>query len=182
MAITAQVITYLIALRDAHQNAELMVLDLISTCRAYETAWSRIQQWALQASDELRVGNSETILDQLETFLETGRAVMDLIKKDIDRISSTSKRGGWWRTGTKPRGKDAVQLLLHEKTILDHSNRIHRQNTSLNLLVSVLTLYASRVDYPRHLLTTLDLLSPFKKQRSKFYVPNSVRMKRLHGR
>ena len=97
-------------------------------------------------------------------------------------MSSTSKRGSWWRTGTKPRGKDAVQLLLHEKTILDHSNRIHRQNTSLNLLVSVLTLYASRVDYPRHLLTTLDLLSPFKKQRSKFYVPNSVRMKRLHGR
>jgi hypothetical protein len=141
VAITGQVVTYLTSIADSYRSARLIVLDLVSTCQAYEAAWSHIRQWALEAH-AAEVPNSESILGQLGTFLEVGKVIMDLITGDLDRLSSKSSGGGWWRTGAKPTGIGLAQLVLHEKIVLDHADRLHRQNTSLNLLLSVLTLYA----------------------------------------
>lgn len=140
LALTSQVVGYLVELRDRHENARLTVLDLIATFKAYEAAWAQIQQWALQASNAPLAGDSESLIAQIESYLEVGKAMMDIIESDLDRASASSKRGLWARMGGKPRGKDAIYLLLHHKLLREHGDRIHRQSTSLNLLISVLTL------------------------------------------
>jgi len=140
LTLTGQVVCYLVDLRDRHENARLLVLDLIATFKAYEAAWSQIQKWALEAGNTPDAGDSDSLIVQIESYLEVGKAMMDLIESDLDRASASSKRGIWARIGGKPRGKDAIYLLLHNKLLRDHGDRIHRQSTSLNLLISVLTL------------------------------------------
>lgn len=140
LALTGQVVGYLVDLRDHHENAQLFVLDLIATFKAYEAAWSQIQKWVLEASSTPDAGESDTLIAQIESCLEVGKAMMDIIERDLDRASASSKRGIWARIGGKPRGKDAIYLRLHNKLLREHGDRIHRQSTSLNLLISVLTL------------------------------------------
>lgn len=140
LALTAQIVEYLVEIRDRHQNARLTVLDLIATFKAYEAAWAQIQQWAEQTSQTTLAGDSDSLVAQIESYLEVGKAMMDIIEADLDRASASSKRGIWARMGGKPRGKDAMYLLLHHKLLCEHGDRIHRQSTSLNLLISVLTL------------------------------------------
>lgn len=138
VALTSQVVTYLVGLRDSHQNAELTILDLISTCQAYQTAWSHIEQWVSEASNHAQLFDSTPTLSELKIFLETGHVVMSLMQRDMNRL--LPKHSIWRRASTTRRRRDALGLMLHGKAVAEHAARIHRQNTSLNLLISVLTL------------------------------------------
>ena len=133
VALTGQVVGYLIQLRDDNRNTEIILLDLVLTCRAYESAWTGIRTWLLESCDS-RMDDSEPIIQELQSFLEGGKVMMELIRADIDRLSS-KKRGSWWRAA-KVTGRDATQLLLHKQTVIEHRDRIHCQNTSLHLLLS----------------------------------------------
>jgi hypothetical protein len=134
VAMTGQIVTYLINLRDDSRNTEVILLDLALTCRAYESAWTRVRTWVLESCDP-NADESEPIIQELQNFLEGGKVMMELIRADLNRFSSKSRRGSWWR-GARPRGKHAAQLLLHKNTVLEHRDRIHCQNTSLHLLLS----------------------------------------------
>src|ERR1700754_5006971 len=83
VAMTRQVVAYLIDLRDDNENNEVILLDLVLTCRAYESAWTLVQAW-LQEGCDPRADESEPIIHELQNFQEGGKVMMGLIRADID--------------------------------------------------------------------------------------------------
>jgi hypothetical protein len=130
VAMTGQIVTYLVNLRDDCRNTEVILLDLALTCQAYESAWTRVRTWLLESCDP-HADESDPIIQELQNFLEGGKVMMELIRADLNRISSKSRRGNWWRGA-----HHGAQLLVHKNTVLAHWDRIHCQNTSLHLLLS----------------------------------------------
>jgi hypothetical protein len=45
-ALAISTTTYLMGLKDSYKHVEIVVLDLVTTCQAFEIAWSRIHDWA----------------------------------------------------------------------------------------------------------------------------------------
>ena len=42
----AQIVRFLSDLLDAHQNVPLVILDLLSSWKAYQIAWTKIENWS----------------------------------------------------------------------------------------------------------------------------------------
>jgi hypothetical protein len=131
VAITSQVVSYIINLRDDNRNIPVILLDLVLTCQVYESAWVRIRTWLVESCD-LSADEGEPIIQELNNLLEGGKVMMELIHADLDRLTK-AKYSPWWETLI---GRSATQLLLHKHTVLEHRDRIHCQNTSLHLLLS----------------------------------------------
>src|ERR1700761_1382702 len=46
VALAISTTTYLIGLKDRYKHAQLIILDLVAPCKAFEIAWKRIHDWA----------------------------------------------------------------------------------------------------------------------------------------
>ena len=138
-AITAHIVTYLAGLKDVHRNARLIALDLASTCRAYELAWARIQDWAEVVDISGTAEAASAFIDELQRFLKDGEIILSLIKEDLHRLSS-SPQLSWWRSNASLTKKETASLMLHQKIVREHSERLNRQNNNLNLIISTMSL------------------------------------------
>lgn len=134
VAMTGQLVSYLIRLRDDTRNLEVILLDLVLACQAYESAWTHIRTWLLESWDP-GSDEGEPIIQEFCNFLEGGKVMMEFIRADLDRLSSTTKPGNWGH-GLHLNGSHTARLLLHKNTVVEHRDRIHCQNTSLHLLLS----------------------------------------------
>jgi hypothetical protein len=124
-AMAVQTINYLMSLRDTLQRANLIFLDLVTSCQAFESAWSHIHEWA-QA--HLAQSNGSTqVLEKLASYLEASKIMLDTLQADLERFRSNSKSS--WRSGR-------MFIIVHEKLLRDHCERLHRQTSSLHLLLS----------------------------------------------
>ena len=139
VAITAQVVTFLAGLKDAHRNVRVMALDLSSTCRAYEAAWTRIHDWARIVDGSGSAASAMSYIEELRTFLDDGETIVGWIKEDLNRLSS-SPQLSWWRSNTTLTRKETALLVLHEKNVREHIERLSRQNINLNVIISTMNL------------------------------------------
>ena len=125
-AMAVQTTTYLVGLKDTLQRADLIFLDLLTSCQAFEAAWSHIHEWAKTQSS--RSKGSTAVLEKLTAYLESSKMVLDTLQADLERFRSKSKSS--WRSMSRK------VVLLHEKVLRDHCDRMHRQTSSLHLLLS----------------------------------------------
>ena len=125
-AMTVKTATYLVGLRDTFKQARLIILDLVAACKAFEIAWNHIHDWA--SSHVSRPTSSDVVFEQLLSYLELSKSLLDTLHADIERIRPNAKVA--WRP------KSSKWTLLHEKMLRDHCSRLHRQTSSLHLLLS----------------------------------------------
>lgn len=89
---------------------------------------------------------SNSTVEQLLAYVDLSKLVVDLICEDLDRLGvvasnkKSPRRIRWWQNDFRPNARAAAQLVLHEKAISEHCERIHRQCASLNLLLLTLQL------------------------------------------
>lgn len=125
-AMAVQTIKYLMSLKDTLQRANLIFLDLVTSCQAFESAWSHIHEWA-QA--HLAHSNGSTqVPEKLASYLEASKIMLDTLQADLERFSSNNKPS-WRSVGRK-------FIIIHEQLLRDHCERLHRQTSSLHLLLS----------------------------------------------
>ena len=122
-----QVTKTLVGLRDSYEEAELVLLDLATTCRTFEIAWKRIHIWA---SDHMCQG-VDPIFEQLLSYHETSQIVLSAFKAELQQLEPTSMN-----TTRRLSFKNKARSVLHEQSLKDHGDRLHRQISSLNLLLS----------------------------------------------
>jgi hypothetical protein len=128
VAASVKTIQFLTSLQDSYKRTELVICDLRSTCQAFETAWSQIHLWASeQTSREVAAGS---IFEQLLAYLEVSKIIFSSLQNDLERLEKSLKPS--WRLSPKSRAR----ILIHEKQFNDHCGRLHRQISSLNLLLS----------------------------------------------
>ncbi len=125
-AMTIQTVTYLIGLKDTFKHADLIISDLVAACKAFEIAWDHIHQWATQHAS--RSEKSTVVFEQLLSYLGVSKCMLVRLQTDILSLSPTAKVQ--WRS------KGRKWTLLHEKMLRDHCERLHRQTSSLHLLLS----------------------------------------------
>lgn len=121
--------TFLLGLRDSYTNIEVLILDLASTCRAFEIAWNRIHQWASKHIHQAR-DSPEPIFEQLLSYSEHSKIVLDALRTDLEKVDPSAKPA--WRLS--PRSK--ARTVLHEKGLKDHGDRLDRQINTLHLLLA----------------------------------------------
>jgi hypothetical protein len=86
----------------------------------------------------------DSTVKQLLAYVDLSKLVVDLICEDLERLDTVASnkknplRARWWQNDFRPSARAAAQLVLHEKVIGQHCERIHRQCASLNLLLSTL--------------------------------------------
>jgi hypothetical protein len=133
-----QTVQCLIDLCDSYRNARLNLLDLVTNLQAFKTAWTKVKDWAAGEVGMSQKTQSDAAIEHLLAYVEMSKLVVDLICEDLDRldIPTSNKKSPlrWWQN------KAAALLFLHEKTIRQHCERVHRQSASLNLLLSTLQL------------------------------------------
>ena len=181
VAIAAQLITYLTGLRESYQAARLMVLDLAATCQSFRAACVRVNEWATSACDVGSSTPSSSLLDQLMSFIELSKIILDTISSDIYELdgfnSQYVKRGLWF-----PSRKESRQLMQYQQRLHGHSEKLHHQISSLNLLLTTLTLYVIRLETSiSNIDSYLGRPFPFKKPSSRSSVLRSARMRRARG-
>ena len=94
VAITTQIIAYFICLRDNYQNALPIVLDLITTCQVFEVGWKRLRTWAIELEQTGVHQISANILQDLMSFRDNSRMLVDLVKADLDRSLAAKREAG----------------------------------------------------------------------------------------
>lgn len=139
VAITAQVVTFLAGLKDAHRNVRVMALDLSSTCRAYKAAWTRIHDWARTVDGSGSAASATSYIEELRNFLDDGETIVGWIKEDLDRLSSSGQLSWWRSNATRPRKQTAL-VVIHEKNVREHIERLSRQIINLNVIISTMNL------------------------------------------
>ena len=141
LAVAAQVITCLQALRDTYRASNILVLDLLVSCNSYELAWTKLRDWATMIEQDETSDPSSEGLHEVCKLADIGKVVLETIKTDLDGLALLrGRRGSWWRSGSKLTGADAATLLLHEKAVRDHCNTLNHQICSLNILISILNM------------------------------------------
>jgi hypothetical protein len=125
-AMAVKTTTFLVGLRDSYKRTDLIILDLASACQAFEIAWVHIHDWANSHSS--RATESSPIFEQLSSYLEVSKAVLETLQADLERFSS-KVRSSW-------RSMSRKTVILHEKMLRDHCDRLHRQTSTLHFLLS----------------------------------------------
>jgi len=120
--------TYLVGLKDSFNQMELHLLDLASRCQTLDIAWRRVHVWAsASASNGAEEG---MIFDQLRISYEASNIILNAINADIKKVATAGKSS--WRLSPKSK----TRVLLHEKSLAAHGERVNAQINSLNLLLS----------------------------------------------
>ena len=135
-AMAFKVTTLLVDLKDSFRNAGLLVLDLVAAIKAVTIAWTRIKDWA-----EGQLGDTQgsiLVFEELSSYLEFSKSVLDTIQHDIERLNARSKLV--WRA----RGRTTT--VLHEKMLRAHCESLHRQTSSLHLLLSTAKLWVPMIE------------------------------------
>jgi hypothetical protein len=127
-ALAISTTTYLIGLKDSYKHVELAVLDLVTTCQAFEIAWRRIHDWA--EGHICQSADADPIFGELLAYHENSKIVLGALHSELQQLEVSPKTT--WRLS--PRRK--ARTVLHEKDLKDHSDRLNRQINSLNLLLS----------------------------------------------
>jgi hypothetical protein len=144
VVMVGQTVQCLIDLCDSYRNARLNLLDLVTNLQAFKTAWIKVKDWASGEVETSQKTQSDAALEQLLAYVEMSKLVVDLICEDLDRLDvpTMNKKSPlrWWQNNARQSAKAAALLFLHEKTIRQHCERVHRQSASLNLLLSTLQL------------------------------------------
>lgn len=126
-ALAISTTTYLIGLKDSYKHVELVVLDLVTTCQAFEIAWRRIHDWA---EGHMCQADADPIFGELLAYHENSKIVLGALHSELLQLEVNSKTT--WRLSPKSKAR----TVLHEKDLKDHSDRLNRQINSLNLLLS----------------------------------------------
>lgn len=127
-ALAISTTTYLIGLKDSYKTVELVVLDLVTTCQAFEIAWRRIHDWA-----QARISQStdvDPIFAELLAYQENSKIILGALHSELQQLEVNQK--SIWRLSPKSKAR----TVLHEKDLNGHSNRLNRQVNSLHLLLS----------------------------------------------
>ena len=122
-----KVITFLTGLRDTITGANLLLLDLHTTCQAYQVAWTHTRDWASDPSRHL--DGSDPILEQILAYLDVSKITLDAIEGDLEKLdqSDSSARLNFPSLG---------RFVIQGKTFKDHCERLNRHINSLNLLMA----------------------------------------------
>lgn len=136
--VVGQTVQCLIDLCDSYRNARLNLLDLVTNLQAFKTAWTKVKDWASREVEMNQKTQSDAAVEHLLAYVEMSKLVVDLICEDLNRLDvlTLNKKSPLRRW----QNKVAALLFLHEKTIRQHCERVHRQSASLNLLLSTLQL------------------------------------------
>lgn len=119
---------YLLGLKDSYKGVELVVLDLVTTCQAFEIAWRRIRDWAQIQINESQ--GADPIFGELLAYHDNSKIVLGQLHNELQQLDINPKF--LWRLSPKSKAR----TVLHEKNLRDHSDRLNRQVNSLNLLLS----------------------------------------------
>jgi hypothetical protein len=127
-ALAISTTTYLIGLKGSYNHVELVVLDLVTTCQAFEIAWRRIHDWA--KGHMCQSADADPIFGELLAYHENSKIVLGALHSELQQLEVNPKMT--WRLSPKSKAR----TVLHEKNLKDHSDRLNRQINSLNLLLS----------------------------------------------
>jgi hypothetical protein len=130
-ALAVQVTAYLLGLKDTYEDSELIILDLASTCQAFEIAWRRIHDWA--SSWIGNAAESDSIFRHLLAYHETDRLVLRALNTELVKLMPATKSS--WRLSPKGK-KHKLRVILHQQGLKDHGDRLSHQINSLHLLLS----------------------------------------------
>jgi hypothetical protein len=132
-ALAVQITTNLLGLRDTYRDSEIIILDLVSTCQAFEIAWRRIHDWASSWVGKSSETQADSILRHLVAYHETGSFVLQALNAELMKITQPSN--SLWRLSPKGK-KSKFSVVLHRQGLNDHTNILNHQVSSLNLLLS----------------------------------------------
>lgn len=142
VSMIGQTVSYLVDLCDSYRSARLFILDLMTSLQALKSAWTNIENWTTEGNWVDQTMQSDPTVEQLLAYVDLSKLVVDVICEDLDRLGVPNKksplRTRWWQNDFRPNARAASQLVLHEKVISQHCERIHRQCASLNLLLATL--------------------------------------------
>ena len=127
-ALAISTTTYLLGLKDSYKHVELVVLDLVTTCQAFEMAWRRIHNWAKGHMSQS--ADADSIFAELLAYHENSKIVIGALHSELQRLEVSPRNT--WRLSPKSKAR----TVLHEKSLMEHSDRLNRQVNSLNLLLS----------------------------------------------
>ena len=127
-ALAIKTTTFLVQLQDTHKGADLLIWDLRVACQALEVAWGSIRAWASNQSH--KAVNPGSIFEQLLSYLDYSKIALDTLQADLQRLGLGSKTT--WRLSPKSKAR----VVLHEKALRDHCDRLNRLINSVNLLLS----------------------------------------------
>ena len=127
-ALAISTATYLISLKDSYKSVGLVILDLVTTCQAFEIAWRRIHDWA--RARMIQSADADPIFAELLAYHENSKIVLGALHSELQQLEVNPK--SMWRLSPKSKAR----TVLHEKDLKDHSDRLNRQINSLNLLLS----------------------------------------------
>ncbi len=88
---TVKTATYLVGSRDTFKQANLIILDLVAACKAFEIVWNHIHNWA--SSHVSRPTSSNLVVEQLLSYLELSKSLLVTLHADIERIRPNAKVG-----------------------------------------------------------------------------------------
>jgi hypothetical protein len=134
-ALAISTTTYLMGLKDSYKHMEIVVLDLVTTCQAFEIAWSRIHDWA--QGHMCQSAYADPIFHELHSYQQNSKIVLGALHSELQQLQLSTK--STWRLSPKSRAR----AVLHEKGLKDHSDRLSRQINSLSLLLSAAQLQVS---------------------------------------
>jgi hypothetical protein len=89
-ALAVQITTNLLGLRDTYRDSELFILDLASTCQAFEIAWRRIHDWASSWLGASTGAQADSIFKHLVAYHETGSLVLRALDAELMKIMQPS--------------------------------------------------------------------------------------------
>ena len=144
VSMIGQTVSHLVDLCDSYRNARLFILNLMTNLQALKSAWTNIKNWTTEGTRVDQTMQSDPTVEQLLAYVDLSKLVVDVICEDLDRLGvlasnkKSSRRIRWWQNDFRPNARAASQLVLHEKIISQHCERIHRQCASLNLLLATL--------------------------------------------
>jgi hypothetical protein len=127
-ALAIKTTKFLVELQHTHKDADLVIWDLRVACQALEVAWGGIRTWA---TDQCRkADNPGSIFEQFLSHLEYSKIAFDNLQTDLQRLGLSSRPT--WRLSPKSKAR----VVVHEKMLRDHCDRLNRLINSVNLLLS----------------------------------------------
>ncbi|MCJ1430898.1 hypothetical protein MMC27_000248, partial [Xylographa pallens] len=100
-ALAISTTTYLIGLKDSYKHVELVVLDLVTTCQAFEVAWRRIHDWAKDHMSQS--ADADPIFAELLAYHENSKIVIGALHSELQRLEVSPKTT--WRLSPKSKGR-----------------------------------------------------------------------------
>jgi hypothetical protein len=116
-------------LRERFKQAELTILSVIQDCRTIELAWSQIEKWAANNTND--DGEHEELAERLQDSIYSGKLFMAELEKDLASLERTPKYSALRRR---------TKIVWNESMLRVHQDRIQRQICALTLLLEVIQL------------------------------------------